>query len=158
MIYAAADAVPQYIHKATNLLIRSPGPPSSNLRVFLVVGTAAFMNSSAHTPNARPRSSPRPSPRSGNTPRHRPATIAELADRARDDLWDPSKGVKYWLKTGESHRRAGKGFFEVGDLESAFVEYAKAATIVLEKLPLHRDYATTLTTDQRHNLGLVSSL
>lgn len=116
------------------------------------------MNSSTHTPNGRPRPSPRPSPRSGNTPRHRPATIAELADRARDDPWDTSKGVKYWLKAGENHRRAGKGYVEVGDLESAFVEYAKAATIVLERLPGHRDYSTILTAEQRHNLGLVSSL
>lgn len=117
------------------------------------------MNSSTHTPNAYPRPSPRPSPRTGgNTPRYRPATIAELADRARDDHWDPSKGVKYWLKAGENYRRAGKGYVEIGDLESAFVEYAKAATIVMEKLPAHRDYMTALTPDQRHNLGLVSSL
>jgi STAM-binding protein len=43
--------------------------------------------------------------------------------------------VKHWLKAGENHRRAGKAYVEANDLESAFVEYAKAATIVLEKLP-----------------------
>ena len=110
----------------------------------------------SHTPNQRPRPSPRPSPRNGQSPRYRPATIAELADRARDDLWDPSKSVKFWLKTGENHRRAGKAYAEAGDLENAFVEYAKAATIVLEKLPSHRDYSSMLNADQRHNLGLVS--
>jgi STAM-binding protein len=66
--------------------------------------------------------------------------------------------VKHWLKAGENHRRAGKAYVEANDLESAFVEYAKAATIVLEKLPSHREYYTTLNSEQRHNLGLVSSL
>jgi STAM-binding protein len=120
------------------------------------------MNSSAHASAPRPRPSPRPSPHSNganlNTPqpRYRPATIAELADRARDDHWDPSKGVKHWLKAGENHRRAGKAYVQANDLESAFVEYAKAATLVLEKLPTHREYYATLNTEQRHNLGLVS--
>jgi hypothetical protein len=107
----------------------------------------------------RPRPSPsRPSPHdpAGLTPRRRPATIAELADRARDDQWDPSKGVKHWLKTGEGHRRAGKHYADANDLENAFVEFAKAATIVLEKLPSHREYHTTLNPEQKHNLGLVS--
>ena len=120
------------------------------------------MNSSAHAPATRPRASPRPSPNTNGTsiyaPRHRPATIAELADRARDDHWDSSKGVKHWLKVGENHRRAGKAYVEANDLESAFVEYAKAATLVLEKLPSHREYSITLNAEQRHNLGLVSSL
>jgi STAM-binding protein len=122
------------------------------------------MNSSAHASAPRPRPSPRPSPHSNGAninspqPRYRPATIAELADRARDDHWDPSKGVKHWLKAGENYRRAGKAYVQAGDLESAFVEYAKAATLVLEKLPTHREYYTTLNTEQRHNLGLVSLL
>ena len=42
------------------------------------------------------------------------------------------------------------------DFEGAFVEYAKAATIVHEKLPTHREYQTLLNADQRHNLGMVS--
>jgi STAM-binding protein len=119
------------------------------------------MNPSPHASAPRPRPSPRPSQHNGtnlNTPRYRPATIAELADRARDDHWDPSRGVKYWLKTGEHLRRAGKAYAEAHDLENAFVEYAKAATLVLEKLPSHRDFNTALNEEQRHNLGLVSSM
>ena len=125
------------------------------------LGSLSLMNSTAHASAPRPRPSPRPSPHNGanlNTPRYRPATIAELADRARDDQWDPSKGVKHWLKTGESIRRAGKAYVQANDLESAFVEYAKAATLVLEKLPSHREYYTMLNPNQRHNLGLVSLL
>ena len=38
---------------------------------------------------------------------------------------------------------------------SAFVELARAATPVIEKVPLHRDYNSMLHADQRHNLSLV---
>lgn len=109
-----------------------------------------------HAP--RPRQSPAASPLSGpGTPRHRPRTIAELADCARDDGWDASKGVKHWLKVADGVRRKGKVYVENGDLENGFIHYARAATIVLEKLPAHRDYNSTLNADQRHNLGLVSA-
>ncbi|KAF7976920.1 hypothetical protein HWV62_5322 [Athelia sp. TMB] len=108
-----------------------------------------------YTPARSSRRSPGASPHSGGgTPRHRPRTIAELADCARDDGWDPSKGVKHWLKVADGVRRKGKVYVENGDLENGFIHYARAATIVLEKLPAHRDYQTTLNADQRHNLGL----
>lgn len=45
---------------------------------------------------------------------------------------------------------------DAGDLEAAFVEFAKAATIILEKLPTHKEYYTLLSPTQRHNLGIVS--
>lgn len=113
--------------------------------------------SQLYTPVSRSKPSPRASPHSGgNTPRYRPRTIAELADRARDDHWDPAKGVKHWLKAAEGIRRKGKVYVENGDLENGFIHYARAATLVLEKLPAHRDYHSTLTPDQRNNLGLVS--
>lgn len=129
--------------------------------VFLTLVLLRPMHSSSHTPSQRPRASPRPSPRgtgTNNSPRYRPATIAELAEKAREEVWDPSKGVKFWLKTGEAHRKAGKAYGEANDLERSFVEYAKAATIVLERLPGHREYYETLNVEQRHNLGLVSPL
>ncbi|KAF8452830.1 hypothetical protein L210DRAFT_3639282 [Boletus edulis BED1] len=95
----------------------------------------------------------RPSPQSSSSPR-RPFCIAELANRATHNLWDPSKGLKQWLKTADGFRKAGRAYHEAGDLEAAFVEFAKAATIILEKLPLHKEYFTLLTPTQRHNLGL----
>ena len=87
---------------------------------------------------------------------HRPATISELAARAQDQLWDPSKGLKHWLRTAEKARRNGDYYADHHDFERAFVEYARAATIVLEKLPTHRDYNAMLNADQRQNLGMVS--
>lgn len=87
---------------------------------------------------------------------YRPATIAELAARAQANLWDPSKGLKHWLRTAEKARRTAETYIEVKDYENAFIEYAKAATIVLEKLPHHKEYLSLLNADQRHNLGMVS--
>lgn len=87
---------------------------------------------------------------------HRPASISELAARAQDNLWDPTKGLKHWLRTAERARRHAEALATDGDYESAFVEYAKAATIVLEKLPTHREYNVLLNADQRQNLGMVS--
>ncbi|KAF8549108.1 hypothetical protein OG21DRAFT_1515534 [Imleria badia] len=95
----------------------------------------------------------RSSPQSTPSPR-RPFCIAELADRATHNLWDPSKGLKQWLKAADGFRKAGRAYHEAGDLEAAFVEFAKAATIILEKLPSHKEYFTLLTPTQRHNLGL----
>jgi STAM-binding protein len=99
-----------------------------------------------------PRPSPRPSPSN-----RRPLTIAELSERALSNLWDPSKGLKQWLKKADGFRKAGRAYAEAGELEEAFMEYAKSATIILEKLPMHKEYYTLLSPTQRHNLGLVSN-
>ncbi|KAH7908544.1 hypothetical protein BJ138DRAFT_1068611 [Hygrophoropsis aurantiaca] len=95
----------------------------------------------------------RPSPRTTNQNR-RPPSIAELADRALTGLWDPTRGLKSWLKNADGFRKAGRSHAEAGDFESAFMEFAKAATIILEKLPTHKEYYTLLNATQRHNLGL----
>ena len=96
----------------------------------------------------------RHNPRAG--PSRRPATISELAERANIP-WDESKGFKYHLKLAEKYRREGKEYARSGDMENAFVELAKAATLVLERLPEHPDYNAKLNPNQRHNLGLVCS-
>jgi len=85
----------------------------------------------------------------------RPSSIAELAQRATDDKYDDSKDFKFYLRLAEKYRREGKECAKRGDLEGAFVELARAATLVLEKLPLHKDYYVVLNANQRHNLGLV---
>ena len=91
-------------------------------------------------------------PRAG--PSRRPATISELAERASIP-WDNSKGLKYHLKLAEKYQLEGKKYARSGDMENAFVELAKAATLVLESLPEHPDYNAKLNANQRHNLGLV---
>lgn len=86
----------------------------------------------------------------------RPASLAELAERARNNGWDPNLGIKHWLKTAERHRNNGSNLVKSGDLEAGFVELATAATLVMEKVPSHRDYHTMLNHNLRKNLGTVS--
>ncbi|KAF8879809.1 hypothetical protein BD779DRAFT_1550629 [Infundibulicybe gibba] len=81
-----------------------------------------------------------------NSPSRRPASIAELAERALESLWDDNRDLKYYLRLAEKYRRDGKELLREGDLETA--------TLVLERIPSHRDYHTVLNTSQRHNLGL----
>lgn len=87
---------------------------------------------------------------------YRPPTISELAERGKQNLWDPAKPLKHWLRTAEAHKRAAQAFEDNRDLENAFLEYAKAATIVVDKIPSHSEYHTVLNPLQRKNLGLVS--
>ena len=89
-----------------------------------------------------------------NAPK-RPASIAELAEMAMLDLWDDTKDFKHYLRMAEKYRKEGKDCARKGDLEGAFVALARAATLVLEKLPMHRDYNGMLNANQRQNLSLV---
>ena len=107
--------------------------------------------STGHTPNAHFFQ-----PTAPNPTQSRPATIAELAEKAREDIWDPNKHLKHWLRTAELSRKHGKQYAEAGDFERSFVQLARAATIILEKMPTHQDYQTLLNASQRHNLSLVS--
>ncbi|PSS34205.1 hypothetical protein PHLCEN_2v1755, partial [Hermanssonia centrifuga] len=91
---------------------------------------------------------------SSYTPGDHPATIAELASIAQQDIWDASRPLKHWLRTAEKARKVGQAEAEAQNYEAAFVEFAKAATIVLERLPKHSEYQLLLNADQRHNLGL----
>lgn len=87
---------------------------------------------------------------------NRPPTISELAERAQQDLYDPSLPLKHWLRTAEAHKRAAEDAEDNRDLETAFMEYVKATTLVVDKIPSHSEYRTVLNSLQRKNLGLVS--
>jgi hypothetical protein len=102
----------------------------------------------SHTPNSR----------SYSISTAKPVTIATLAERALENIWDERKELKHFLRIAERSRKQGKEFVTQGDLESAFVSFARAATLVLEKLPTHRDYKKLLNESQRQNLMLVCDL
>ena len=85
----------------------------------------------------------------------RPASIQELARRAEFE-WDPSKDFKFWLKVAEKARHQAQAHDAHGDLENAFVEYARAATLILDKIPTHKDYHVRLDQIQRDTLISVS--
>ncbi|KAJ6618027.1 hypothetical protein B0H10DRAFT_1275957 [Mycena sp. CBHHK59/15] len=97
----------------------------------------------------------------------RPATISELAAAAAtaDADQGPPRELKHYLRQAELRRRDAKalapgtgGSNGVGsggtgaELERAFIEYARAATLILERIPNHRDYVRFLTQEQRENL------
>ncbi|KZT26101.1 hypothetical protein NEOLEDRAFT_270265 [Neolentinus lepideus HHB14362 ss-1] len=93
-------------------------------------------------------------PRSAN----RPPSISELATLAKEGLLNGPKDLKHYLRTAQRSRDLGKEYVKAGDLEAAFVEFARAASIVLDILPAHQDYLSLLNESQRHNLGLVRYL
>ncbi|KAG6918446.1 hypothetical protein DXG01_014323 [Tephrocybe rancida] len=99
----------------------------------------------------------------------RPPTIAHLANIALSDLWDPSKELKYYLRQAEKLRREANAYLEPPsppssshheepepDYEKAFIKLARAATLVMERIPEHRDFEKVLSEVQRENLKLVS--
>lgn len=86
---------------------------------------------------------------------HRPHSIAELADLAKLTNWDGSIGLKHWLRTAEKARKNGEDLADKREYEHAFIELAKAATIVLEKIPTHNQYHDVLNSEQRSNLSKV---
>jgi len=117
--------------------------------------TGPYQNPNYAQSSAQSNSIEAPPP-SHHQPASRPHSIAELAEISKQALGDDPRPFKTWLRTAENARRDGKAFQEQSNIESAFVEYAKAATIVLEKIPFHPEYRVLLSTTQRHNMGLVS--
>lgn len=82
--------------------------------------------------------------------------ISELAARAQQTSWNENGDFKYFLRLAERYRKDAKESVTKGDLEDAFIAFARSASIVLERLPNHRDYNSTLNLAQRNNLSLVS--
>ncbi|KAG9043299.1 hypothetical protein FS837_009762 [Tulasnella sp. UAMH 9824] len=70
----------------------------------------------------------------------RPKTIQELAQLATTQTYDPSRDLKDQLRAAEHLRKQGKESERAGDLENAFVGFARAATIILDKIPKHSQY------------------
>ena len=99
-------------------------------------------------------------PPSQHQPASRLHSIEELAEIMKvimkHSLGDDPRPLETWLRTAENARRNAKTFQEQGNVELAFMEYAKAATIVLEKIPFHPEYRVLLGTAQQHNVALVS--
>ncbi|KAJ6521074.1 hypothetical protein DFH09DRAFT_939324 [Mycena vulgaris] len=84
------------------------------------------------------------------SPTTRPATISELAAVAQSGPDAPASNnldLKHYL------RRADRCWT---DMERAFVEYATAATLIVEKIPGRRDYGSGLTAKQKANLTALS--
>ncbi|KAG6823969.1 hypothetical protein H0H93_002744, partial [Arthromyces matolae] len=85
-----------------------------------------------------------------------------LAKAALDSLWetDPSKlrELKHYVRMAEKLRKGAHECVDREDWEGAFIQYARAATLVMERIPEHPDYINgkVLNPEQRKNLSLVS--
>lgn len=71
------------------------------------------------------------------------------------DSYDPSRSLKDSLRAADALRQRGNQALTENDLETAFVNMARAGTIIVEKIPKHPDYLK-LRADQRQNLASVS--
>lgn len=112
---------------------RPPPPPSSSTT------TAASASSTAVVEVSRPR------------------TLLDLANDARKEVnWDPTLKITYWIKQADEFRRQATAHQRAGNVERAFVEFAKSTTI-LEKIKGHREYLNAVDEDQRRNLNAVRS-
>ncbi|KAF8157555.1 hypothetical protein K438DRAFT_1732192, partial [Mycena galopus ATCC 62051] len=109
-------------------------------------------------------------------PPTRPATISELAAAAAESPPPPGRELKQYLRLAEAHRKAGASLMARAtgtgtgtgtggggaggsgpeavalDMERGFIEFARAATLIVETIPAHRDYATELNGEQKANL------
>jgi len=84
----------------------------------------------------------------------RPLTMEELKSRVPDDLWDGKETLGYYLALAGRFRNNGNDLQERGDHESAYVQFANAAALVLEVIPHHREY-TNLSAEKQRNLATV---
>ncbi|KAJ7330951.1 hypothetical protein DFH08DRAFT_708598 [Mycena albidolilacea] len=83
-----------------------------------------------------------------------PATISELVTTAAETAAPPGRDLRHYIRVAGSHRRTGAA--SVGlEMERAFIEYARAATLIVETIPTHRDYQGGLSTEQKRNLKAV---
>lgn len=83
--------------------------------------------------------------------------ITVFEDRARTQIGRHDQPIKHWLRFAEAARFAGHHAMESGFLGEAFVEYAKAAIVVVEVLPQHRDFDVLLSAGQQANLETVGA-
>jgi hypothetical protein len=100
-----------------------------------------------------PPAAPLPRPRQRS---RRPASITELKQQALAVELDLAQEFKKCLKETEMWRNKGRDCLEKGDLEQAFMFFARSATMALDTLPLHPQYLTNLKEHQRQNLSWVS--
>ncbi|KZV96042.1 hypothetical protein EXIGLDRAFT_833964 [Exidia glandulosa HHB12029] len=82
-----------------------------------------------------------------------PRSITELAKVAQGYAYDGSRSLKDILVGASALKKEGDRLAQEGDLENAFINYARAATIVVDRVPTHVSYHD-LSTVHRHNLKL----
>ncbi|KAJ7723033.1 hypothetical protein B0H14DRAFT_3520151 [Mycena olivaceomarginata] len=89
-------------------------------------------------------------------PTTRPARISELI-AAAETAAPPGRDLKHYIRVAESHRRTGVAYMgrassNANSAFHTFIEYACAATLIVETIPTHRDYQAGLSAEPETNL------
>lgn len=87
------------------------------------------------------------------SPQKRPSSIDELVQRARDRPHNASRSLNLLVKDAEQYNKLAKVQHAQCNYEEAFVNYTKAATIILEELPQHRDNNILLSDTQKNDIS-----
>lgn len=85
----------------------------------------------------------------------RPTTV-KPADSNHDQLQDKARDLKSYLREAEKLRALATQCSIEGDLKNAYILLGNAASMALEKIPTHRDFAALLNPRQRDAVNLVS--
>ncbi|PBK58481.1 hypothetical protein ARMSODRAFT_119769 [Armillaria solidipes] len=95
--------------------------------------------------------SPRYPPPGGYPPR--PPTIDDLEARAVSHWQDNRIHITSLWKAADNWRNRGQTYEEQQDLQSAFVAYTSARSLVLEVIPAHPDYNKAFNEEQKSSLA-----
>ncbi|RDB18377.1 Serine/threonine-protein kinase STY8 [Hypsizygus marmoreus] len=83
-----------------------------------------------------------------------PSSITLLAVEAQQDVpWDRDGDLKQLFGVAETLRKEAQEYLKVGDYERTFISVSRAVTLILDKIPAHREYHI-LTQDQRRDVAL----
>jgi hypothetical protein len=102
-----------------------------------------------YLPSTRTNSAAPPHTVSSSLEASRPRSVVELTEVAKQSLGSHVLSNENWLFMAESARIDAEDFYEKGKLESAFIEFTRASTIVHDKLPAP-DYRAPLSSTARH--------
>ena len=87
----------------------------------------------------------------------RARSINELKDLAKPSAYDPSRSFKDQLRAVKLLRDKSDQYRQDGDYESTYIYIARAATLIIAKLPVHPQY-DILSAKQKTDLAAVESL
>ncbi|KAF8513232.1 hypothetical protein JB92DRAFT_236559 [Gautieria morchelliformis] len=121
-----------YAQQQQQLANRQAHPSQSHSSTASTSYTSFAPSSYTRQPVPQPK---RPSPLSD-----RPHSIEELARIAGQDKYDRFGDIKQDLRYAEVYRSEGNKDLQAGDLEWAFIHFARTATLVLHRIPTNSHY------------------
>ena len=87
-------------------------------------------------------------------PTNRPRSFEEIEELSKPTAYDPERSFKDQLRAIDTLRDQSIYHRKKGDLENAFIFMARAAGVVVEKLPFHSQY-DILSDQQKIDLAAV---